>query len=95
MANGFNILLANRVSTFLINGKPTFIICIISDSWIFDNFIFTDYLFAKALWRLETYQTIVNYVEHLVWSYISGIIVTYLHLLNCELDNFSFTLLQY
>ena len=58
--NGIKTLLANGVSTFLIIGKLTFTNgsrntsrntgCTILDSWVFDNFILADKLFAKA-WR--------------------------------------------
>ena len=62
---------ANGVITFLIKGKPVLsnepksllrnlLDCIILDSWIFDDFILADGLFAKAL---QTYQLITVYVK--------------------------------
>ena len=34
--------------------------CPILDSWVFDNFILADELFAKALRNLETYLSVNN-----------------------------------
>ena len=63
--SGIKILLANGVSTFFINGRPTYINgprnlprnppdCTILDRYIFDNFILVDELFAKTLRSFET-----------------------------------------
>ena len=62
----------NGISTFLINGKPTFSNdptsqgknpsdCIVLDSLVFDNFVLkTDKLFAKALRKFVTYLSVSN-----------------------------------
>ena len=54
----------------MIKGKPVFNnnlrslprnfpIYTILDSWVFDSFILGDEPFAKVLWRLETYVSVV------------------------------------
>ena len=64
-------LLANGVATFFIEGKLAFrnspinlpwnpIICSILDSWVFECFISTDELLAKALRRFQTYLSVSN-----------------------------------
>ena len=64
-SNDIKTLLANGLSAFFIKGKPIFSNgsrrlprnppdCTILESWVFDNFILTDKLFAKALRSLET-----------------------------------------
>ena len=69
--SGIKALLANGLSTFFVKGKPVFNDgplslpknppdCPFLHSWVFDNFILTDELFAKALKSLET-CILVNY----------------------------------
>ena len=61
-------LLANDLSTYFINGKPTFIndpkrlprnppACIILENFAFENFISAVKLFANTSRRLETFLT--------------------------------------
>ena len=67
-------LLANRGSTFFINGRqnlingPRFLPrnpldCLILDSWVFDNFISFDELFAKAMQILATFLLVNNKIR--------------------------------
>ena len=67
-------LLANRGSTFFINGRqnlingPRFLPrnpldCLILDSWVFDNFISFDELLAKAMQILATFLLVNNKIR--------------------------------
>ena len=62
--NGIKTLLANGLSTFFLKGNPVFSIGpnilpinlpdgLILCNWVFDNFILTEELFAKALQSLK------------------------------------------
>ena len=62
--NGIKTLLANGLSTFFLKGNPVFSIgpnilpinppdSLILCNWVFDNFILTEELFAKALQSLK------------------------------------------
>ena len=68
---GIKMFLANGLSTFPIKDNPVFnndpkillenptdytILC----NWVFDMFIIAKWLFAKALWSLETYVLVNN-----------------------------------
>ena len=65
------MFLANGLSTSFIEGKPVFSNgpgsllrntskCTILNGWVFNNFIWADELFAKALWSLETFVLVNN-----------------------------------
>ena len=69
--NCIKTLLANGLSTFFIKGKPFLVMvlkslpktppdCPILDSWVFNNFVLADQLFAKALWRLKSCVVVNN-----------------------------------
>ena len=55
--NGIKTLLANYLSVFFLNGKPSdlrsvaikYLDCTIFESWVFDNLIIVDKLYAKVL----------------------------------------------
>ena len=73
-------------------------------SWVFDNFILTDKLFAKALQSLETYVLVNNKLCGKLFSSLELPITFHekfkatslpsfipdFSLLSCELDNFMF-----
>ena len=76
--NGIKTLVANGLSTFFIKGKPAFSAgprsltrnpadCTILDSWVFNNFILGNELFAKGLWNLSIsdnlYEKLVSSLE--------------------------------
>ena len=75
-SKGIKTLLANGVITFFINGNPVFSNgpsnlprnppnWTILDSWVLDNLISTDELFAKVLQIFETCLSVKNnYVEN-------------------------------
>ena len=74
-------LLPNGLSTFFINGEPTFINglrklrrklpdCTILDSWVFDDLILADKLFAKVLRGFETYLSVIR---NLCWKLVSSL----------------------
>ena len=67
----FKTHLANGLIKFPIEGNPVFSNgpeslpknppdCLILCNWVFDNFILTEELFAKALWSLETCVLVNN-----------------------------------
>ena len=73
-SNGIKTLLANGWNTFFINAKSTFIKnsrglpwnppgSIILNIWVFDNFVLTDRLFAKALQRFASCVLVSNGVS--------------------------------
>ena len=78
--NGVKMLLVNSLRTFFIKGKAAFgngpkslpwnpPACLILCNWVFDNFILTEELFAKALRSLETCVLLIviygeNYSHH-------------------------------
>ena len=112
------MLLAN--SLFFNKGKPVFSNgprslpnnprdCTILDSWVFDNFILADALFAKALWNLETCLSANNnscgtlvlllelpiIFDERFKSYFRATFIPDFNLLSSELDNFTFRLLYW
>ena len=111
-------LLTYGLSKFFINGEPFFSNdrrslprnppdCTILDSWVFNNFIFADELFGKAL---QNFETCLSVSKNLCGKFVSSLespiifderfkvtlislFVADFSLLSCELDNFTFTLL--
>ena len=74
---GIKALLANVLNTIFINGEPVFSNspiglarnhsnCIILDSWVFDNFILNNKLFAKVLQRFGIFQLVSRYLCELL-----------------------------
>ena len=119
-SNGIKMLLANGLSKFFIKDKPIFSNgprslprnppdYIISDSWVFHNFISDDELFAKALWSLETCLSVINNIYRKLVSSLESLItfperfqvtsfpffIPHCNLFRLELDNFTFKMLNW
>ena len=76
----------------------------ISGSWVFDNFILADELFANALWSLETWLSVKNDLCRKLVSSLEPpndrfkvtsvrFFIPDFDLLSCKLDNFTFKVL--
>ena len=114
--NKIKMLLANGLIAFIINSSPVFNNvprslsrnppdCIVLDSWVFDNLISIDALFAKTLHRLATCLLVNNLLGKLVSSSELRIFydnlkttsalffIAAFNLLTCEFDSFTFKLL--
>ena len=113
---GIKTFLANGSITFSINGNPVFRNgpsnllrnrpdYIIFDSWVFDNLISVDELFAKDLRKLETCLSVINnswgklvsllptmFDDNLNTTSDSFFIADF-NLLSCEFDSLTFKLL--
>ena len=119
-SNGIKMLLANGLSKFFIKDKPIFSNgprslprnppdYIISDSWVFHNFISDDELFAKALGSLETCLSVINNIYRKLVSSLESLItflerfqvtsfpffIPHCNLFRLELDNFTFKMLNW
>ena len=119
-SNGVETLLTNGLKIFFIKGKPIHsngvrclpknsCECTILGSWVFDNFIFIDKLFAKALKSLKAYLSVNNNLRGKLVSSLESpntfeerfkvtsvpFFIPDFNLLSCKLDNFAFEVLLY
>ena len=111
------VLKANGLSTFPFkvfnNGLKSLpkntLDCPVLCNWVFENFILAKELFAKALWRVDTYALANNNLWEKLFSSLESptifeerfqvpllpFFIADFNLLSCELDNFIFNVLYW